>query len=40
VTIYLNNARDHVIYTFSTNPTDVDGGVLPAGNGLYSIAIP
>jgi len=40
VTILLNNARDHVIYTYSQNLPADDGGVQPAGNGLYSVAIP
>jgi hypothetical protein len=36
---YANAAKDHVIYTFSTNPTST-GTVPPGGNGLYSIALP
>ncbi|HSQ67264.1 MAG TPA: hypothetical protein VLM85_28810 [Polyangiaceae bacterium] len=38
VSIFVNHARDHVIYTYSQNPPADDGG--NQGNGLYAVAIP
>jgi hypothetical protein len=38
--IYMAAPKDRVIFTYSQNVPSDDGGVSPAGNGLYSIAIP
>ena len=40
--IYIPPSKDHVIFTFSQNTPggSDDGGVLPNGNGIYTIAIP
>jgi len=37
--LWMNNAKDHVIYSYSQNAPST-GTVAPGGNGLYAIAIP